>query len=160
MVVTMKNAVFKKYNKVHSVIYGIRQHTWINSAHWKCYVSTPCGIWSSHSCEWWVVSDEWWVARSQYWWDVAPCCLVDTYCDMSVEYWNDGMVVPKELGKGYFCGNGSLQWWMRGLVADRHSRGNEPTIATQRVTIGISLRSTRGHFRPDPKALGKSDAEE
>jgi hypothetical protein len=38
------------------------------------------------------------------------------------------------------------------LVADWCSRGNESTVTLQQGRSVIPLRSTRGHFRPDPEA--------
>jgi hypothetical protein len=68
------------------------------------------------------------------------------------EYQNDGMVIPKELGKGCFCGNVSHSDRTK-LVGNKHSRGNEPTTAHQQVTISDCFMVHMRYFKPDPGAV-------
>jgi hypothetical protein len=46
---------------------------------------------------------------------------------------------------------------MRELVADRHSRGNEPTVETQRVKIGDLFVMHEKKLIPDPGAQSSTE---
>jgi hypothetical protein len=77
---------------------------------------------------------------------ILNCILVSGhqhFVTCLVEYHIYRTVVPEELGKGVSAVRHTR------LVAERHFGGNEPTFTLQHGRSVISLRCTRGRFRPE-----------